>query len=223
MFQSSPNRGRVSDWDGWRSRSVADRGFSPLQIEEGSATHLSWCSGSHSRIAVSVLSKSRKGQRPRDCSASLLRMMRCFSPLQIEEGSATKGSLQALLRRSFSPLQIEEGSATRVSGRLPLHGPSVSVLSKSRKGQRRGSMFLLVYCSAVVSVLSKSRKGQRLSTAFPRQPNSRFQSSPNRGRVSDRSPPTRNIALQGGVCNAQNCTRARAPRNPRPLVQFRSG
>ena len=63
-FQSSPNRGRVSDAEAWLVfKDVPD---------------------------VSVLSKSRKGLGPRLWGNRSCMVTLCFSPLQIEEGSRTQ-------------------------------------------------------------------------------------------------------------------------------------
>ena len=111
---------------------------------------------------VSVLSKSRKGQRPH--SPKLLHdVCLSFSPLKVEEGSATGGEVEAynawapfqssqsrgrvsdcwcgfksneIRTQRFSPLKVEEGSATEPPSGCLLSRISVSVLSKSRKGQR---------------------------------------------------------------------------------------
>ncbi len=62
----------------------------------------------------------------------------CFSPLKVEEGSATTVAFAILLSlNSFSPLKVEEGSATVIYESTEHRPVEVSVLSKSRKGQRR--------------------------------------------------------------------------------------
>tara|TARA_Y100000588_G_C14167756_1_gene887723 strand:- start:377 stop:736 length:360 start_codon:yes stop_codon:yes gene_type:complete len=88
--------------------------FSPLKVEEGSATLNEILEMiANEETIVSVLSKSRKGQRQ------------------------NMSELKRIMVEGFSPLKVEEGSATRKLNRILLADETVSVLSKSRKGQRR--------------------------------------------------------------------------------------
>ena len=158
-FQSSPNRGRVRDGERFlplpcslRVSVLSKSRKGPRPVEDGR--------GRRARIWVSVLSKSRKGPRQNTvCQALLWNLVSVLS-------KSRKGPRRdAPLKQRFSPLQIEEGSATQLRDRQPANPDEdpVSVLSKSRKGPRLTRKCTMAACtpSPSVSVLSKSRKGPR--------------------------------------------------------------
>ena len=197
-FQSSPNRGRVGDSNSSSTGSPVMRSFSPLQIEEGSATQFSADVAELLREFQSSPNRGRVGDRG-------LRGRCLCNQFQSSPNRGRVGDEDVIVliedcRFRFSPLQIEEGSATL--GLLEYVCPFLAGFQSSPNRGRVGDT------SGMIPTVIGDRE---------------FQSSPNRGRVGDRSQPTRNIEVESRVCNAQNCTRGRTPRNPRPPVQFRIG
>ena len=141
--------------------------FSPLQIEEGSATAVH--RSHHAVLNVSVLSKSRKGPR------QILGAIRLASQGSEEfQSSPNRGRVR------------DRPCETLWSGLTPSFG--VSVLSKSRKGPRRGcecALLVRVPASACFSPL-QIEEGSATILEYHRAHRPReFQSSPNRGRVRD--------------------------------------
>ena len=140
-FQSSPNRGRVRDpWAGIREEIEAD--VSVLSKSRKGATIVQ--KFTLDIPPVSVLSKSRKGPRRlgvrgRGYASSTARVS-VLSKSRKGPRRQPRGDLGCkALAKGFSPLQIEEGSATivgRWSTSRCVRAQVVSVLSKSRRGPR---------------------------------------------------------------------------------------
>ena len=261
-FQSSTYRGRHCNEQPLNVVLVLAVSFSPLLIEEGTATAgRGDCSPRPTEVFQSSTYRGRhcnsieaapccncwnfqsSTYRGRHCnpSTSPRKTTSCaaFSPLLIEEGTATCGlpgqaHLPRLFQSStyrgrhcnatapasrvaqstaFSPLLIEEGTATRHADRGERTANELSVLYLSRKGLQQLLAELQIRGVASLSVLYLSRKALQPTWAAGAVPGAQvFQSSTYRGRHCNRSMlwriEIRLSLLQSSTYRGRDCNRS---------------
>ena len=171
VFQSSPNRGGVRDriWRRGRIECHIFRRFSPLQIEEGSAT--AECLREEIESAPETFQSSPNRGGVRDVRVR-------FTDAQGREVSVLSKSRRGPRRIWRREREVNLGlvSVLSKSRRGPRRGAPpvrsgicrrerVSVLSKSRRGPRQLGFSEFATVDEFVSVLSKSRRGPRPLTS----------------------------------------------------------